>query len=752
MLVPLSMLDDFSRVLRFKAHLSVLDAGPDTLFIVDETRRSVLRGAVYVSIAACLRERMTIAQTIATLSARFSDWQVLTALDHLERQGHVRSDAPDALDAARGFFERTGLDGDRACEQVAQLSVALEALGVDPAPQKRALAACGIGVDPDASFVVALVDSYARRELAELTERVLARGGSVLVVMPYGIQPLIGPLLRPQDIAPDAPCMACLRYWRSLNQPVQTLLARHHGDDALRLAPAHTLASVAALSAFTAALIEQLTVSEARREQARRHILSYRIDTSTTASHRVVRRPQCPQCGNPHWMQEQATRPPALRGGDVLASREGGFRRIEPQDVLKRYGHLVSPVSGAIAYLHPMPGRHAGLRNVYVAGYLVCPPGIPRTNRFDRVCSGKGRTDEHAKVSALCEAIERFSGVYQGDEMTVRASMQELLDGDASGGGAPIAVNDLQQFSETQFAHRDAINVLTDDVRKQVPQRVAGGDVMDWTPAWSLNTGTRRWVPLAYCFADTPDSAEGLRFCVHNPNGSAAGSCLEEAILQGLLELVERDATAIWWYNQVQRPAVDIASFRDAYFDALLSEYESMGWRLWALDITHDLGIPVIVALAENPATGRFSIGFGCHLDTRIALQRALTEVNQLLDVTADAPPPWDAAKLSSKRFLYPETGPARVAAAARASIDARDLKDAIEQCMSRLSAAGMEVLVVDKTRPDLGLPVVQVIVPGLCHFWPRFGAARLYSVPVGLGWLSRVHSEDELNQALLFL
>ncbi len=133
-------------------------------------------------------------------------------------------------------------------------------------------------------------------------------------------------------------------------------------------------------------------------------------------------------------------------------------------------------------------------------------------------------------------------------------------------------------------------------------------------------------------------------------------------------------------------------------------------------------------------------------------MQRALTEVNQLLDVTADAPPPWDAAKLSSKQFLYPGTDQTPVDSTAHASIDARELKDAIKQCVGRLYAAGMEVLVVDKTRPDLGLPVVQVIVPGLCHFWPRFGAARLYSVPVKLRWLSRAHSEEELNQALLFL
>ncbi|WP_207880380.1 YcaO-like family protein, partial [Pseudomonas sp. 32_A] len=64
----------------------------------------------------------------------------------------------------------------------------------------------------------------------------------------------------------------------------------------------------------------------------------------------------------------------------------------------------------------------------------------------------------------------------------------------------------------------------------------------------------------------------------------------------------------------------------------------------------------------------------------------------------------------------------------------------------------GIDTLVVDKTRPDIGLPVVQVIAPGLCHFWPRFGAPRLYSVPVAQRWRERPRDEDALNRALLFL
>ncbi|BCG05307.1 hypothetical protein PPGU19_098750 (plasmid) [Paraburkholderia sp. PGU19] len=747
------MHDDLSLVLRFKPHLLILDAGPETLFILDEFKRSVLRGAIYVRLAGCIGEAMTIAQTMAALSPEFSASQVHLALGHLVRKSYIRTDTPDDRDSARGFFERSGLDGDAACERTGQLSVAVEAIGnVDASAQKSALAACGIEVVPQAAFTIALVDSYERRKLATLAESVTARGGALLVVMPDGLQPLIGPLLTQADAMDDAPCLECLRYWTSLNRPVQKLLARHHGEAAMHLKPAHTRASIGAVSAFVAVLIEQLVVNDARREQARRHILSWRLDTSATSSHRVVRRPQCPSCGNPGWMREQAARSPRLMAGKAFAVREEGFRATDPQQVLQRYGHLVSPISGPIAYLHPMPKRHAGMRKVYVAGYLVCPPGTPRTNRFDRTCSGKGRTDEQARVSALCETLERFSGVYQGDEASIRANMRNLRAIASMGDGLPIHINDLQQFSERQFAQRDALNALTDDVRKQVPRRFSADDVIDWTPAWSLKAGTRRWVPLSYCFAETPDTADGLKFCVHNPNGSAAGSCIEEAILQGLLELIERDATAIWWYNQLPRPGVDLAKFGDPFFDALVREYESLGWHMWALDITHDLGIPVVVALAENPATARFSIGFGCHLNSRIALQRALTEVNQLLDIAADAPSPWDAAKLSSKQFLYPAAGVAVVDASAWSSIEASDLNDAIEQCMSRLGAAGMEVLVVDKTRPDIGLPVVQVIVPGLCHFWPRFGAPRLYSVPISQGWLDHPRDESELNRALLFL
>jgi bacteriocin biosynthesis cyclodehydratase domain-containing protein len=744
------MLDDFARVLRFKPHLLVLDAGPDALYVVDEFRRSVLPGEAFPALAGCMRDGLTIAQIFEALTARFSEWQILTALDHLVQRAYVCADSPGEGDVARGFFERVGLDGEEASRVAAQLQVAVEAFGVDPQCQIDALSACGVQIVPQAAITVALCASYDHPGLGAAAERAAARDSALLIVTPTGAEPRIGPLLTPGGAAADVPCMECLRYWTALNRPVQTLLARHHGLEATRLPSAHSRASMGAVAALVAAFVEQLAVSARHRQHAGKHILSLRVDTFATAWHRVVRRPQCPRCGNPAWMREQAGRPPRLATADVRTRSAGGFRIAQPQQVFEQYRHLISPVSGPVAYLHPMPGRNAGMRNVYVAGYLVCPRAAPYDNRFDRICSGKGSSDAQARASALCETLERFSGVYQGDEATIRGSMAGLAAREPDG-GEPVHVNALQQFSERQFEQREAINALTDDVRKQVPQRFTADSVIDWTPAWSIASGARRLVPLNYCYAETPDTGASA-FCIHNPNGSAAGSCIEEAVLQGLLELVERDAAAIWWYNQVARPGVDIASFADPYFDALLAEYASLGWQLWALDITHDLQIPAIVALARNADTGRFSIGFGCHLDSRIALQRALTEVNQLLDVTAAAATPWDHTKLASEQFLYPAADLPLTDGSRWPRIGGADLKTDIEHGIGRLSSAGMDTLVVDKTRPDIGLPVVQVIVPGLCHFWPRFGAGRLYSVPVRQGWLARPRDEGELNRALLFL
>ena len=72
--------------------------------------------------------------------------------------------------------------------------------------------------------------------------------------------------------------------------------------------------------------------------------------------------------------------------------------------------------------------------------------------------------------------------------------------------------------------------------------------------------------------------------------------------------------------------------------------------------------------------------------------------------------------------------------------------------CQELIERQGMEMLVLDQTRPDIGLPVVKVIVPGLRHFWARFAPGRLYEIPVALGWVPEQLTEEQLNPVPMFL
>ena len=71
--------------------------------------------------------------------------------------------------------------------------------------------------------------------------------------------------------------------------------------------------------------------------------------------------------------------------------------------------------------------------------------------------------------------------------------------------------------------------------------------------------------------------------------------------------------------------------------------------------------------------------------------------------------------------------------------------------CVNIAKTKGLETLVLDQSRPDTGLAVVKVIVPGLRHFWPRFGPGRLYEVPLRMGWLKESLSEEQLNPRHIF-
>jgi ribosomal protein S12 methylthiotransferase accessory factor len=424
--------------------------------------------------------------------------------------------------------------------------------------------------------------------------------------------------------------------------------------------------------------------------------------------------------------------------------------------VLDRYRHLVGPLTGVVRDIRRDDRGHSFF-NSYRSGTNTALgatglAALRSTLRCEN--GGKGVTPLHAEVGALCEALERHSAVYRGDEAVVRGSFRSLGD-DA------VHPDAFQLYDPRQFADRRAYNAAHSPFQ-HVPEPFDEREELDWTPVWSLTGQRHRLMPTGSLYYGAPAPAS----VTANSNGCAAGSSLEDAVLQGLLEVVERDAVALWWYNRTRMPAVDLDSAGDPFVDELRDVYAELGREVWVLDLTADLGIPVMAAVSRCADGPRDDImfGFGAHLDPGIAVRRALTELNQVMpSIAALRDQDWARMDVDLRHWLrhcsadnqpYLLPDPA---APARALSDFRyaptpDLLLDVDAVRGRLEERGMEVLVLDQTRPDIGLPVVKVVVPGMRHFWSRLAPGRLYDVPVDLGRLERPVAFEELNPVPMFL
>ncbi len=441
---------------------------------------------------------------------------------------------------------------------------------------------------------------------------------------------------------------------------------------------------------------------------------------------------------------------------------DGGHRVVRPEETLARYGHHVSPITGAVPMLESIAPASAGVMHVCIAGSNVARPHQSLAQlRGDlrSMNAGKGTSNVQARASGLCEGLERYSGVFRGDEPRRRARLREL-------GGAAIPPGDCLLFSDRQYRERDDRNRLASRF-SFIPVPFDPEAAVEWSPVWSLTRQEARYLPTAFCYYDYPQPEEST-FCVACSNGNAAGNTLEEALLQGFLELVERDSVALWWYNRARRPGVDLDSFGEPYLEQLQAYLAGRGREFWALDLTSDLGIPVFASLTRRTAgpAEQILLGFGAHLEPQVALLRAVTEMNQMLcspllesagkgagDSGMDPETArWlRTATVANQPYLLPAEGPARLAASWPQQW-ADDIAEDVRACQARVERLGLEMLVLDQTRPEVGLPVAKVIVPGLRHFWTRFAPGRLYDVPVQLGWLPGPLAEEELNPIPMFL
>ncbi|WP_082669088.1 YcaO-like family protein [Pseudoalteromonas rubra] len=442
--------------------------------------------------------------------------------------------------------------------------------------------------------------------------------------------------------------------------------------------------------------------------------------------------------GSCHENAKQWSTKIALENCPIVFGRDGGSRSMKPELTNSKISPYINRCIGLINELSTLSNSKA--IKIYRSAFFKCPnKSLPTLNvdEFNQTCLGKGVTHEQSQASALCEAIERKNAQYIGDEPSQVAQAQQL---DARS----YDFAQLLPYSEQQYA-RFADPADSESQRKQAALPYTG-EAVNWTALWSLTRDEKVYVPTVCCFANTPFEED--RFGKWHSNGCAAGNNLEEAILQALFELLERDATAIWWYNRLPRPQFELSGLDPDYL-APLHETITAEHDYWVLDLTVDTGVPVMAAIGRNKTTQGYVFGFGCHLKPEMAAQRALTELCQLIPIRDQNGAPFDFDAITDDSFLQPEANASR---ASYQLTQSGDLKDDILAIVEQLNSLDMETLALDYSRSPIPLSTAKVFVPGLCHIWPQLGNSRLYETPVKLGWLDEALAEKTINQQGLYI
>lgn len=211
-----------------------------------------------------------------------------------------------------------------------------------------------------------------------------------------------------------------------------------------------------------------------------------------------------------------------------------------------------------------------------------------------------------------------------------------------------------------------------------------------------------------------------------NTNGLASGNVIEEAVLHGIFEVVERDAWSIFELTKRNKKQIDLDTIENDTVSELVEKFTEQGIKIKLMDITADLKIPTIVASADDTVlkdAALLTLGVGTHLNPEIAAIRALSEVAQSRatqihgtredTVRADfmRKAGYENMKRTNKDYFVEEDEKINLS-----DIENKitgSIKKDIEVSIEEVQKAGLDkVIYYDLTREEIGVNVARVIIP----------------------------------------
>ena len=345
------------------------------------------------------------------------------------------------------------------------------------------------------------------------------------------------------------------------------------------------------------------------------------------------------------------------------------------------------------------------------------------------IYAGKGAKKEQAKASAMMEGFERYSAEKQTmDEVNSKIANIQEMDGEKF-----IDPNDLILSNEVKDLDFEKENPLewtlaTDIISEEEYYIPSNGIFHPYIPKQSnFNENSK-----SHLNNENPNKKNNHKTATAifkgNTNGLASGNVLEEAVLHGILEVIERDAWSIFELTKKNKKEIDIEQIENPLINSLLDKFKKESINIKLMDLTADIDIPTIAATADDtilqdPAL--LTLGVGTHLNPEIAVLRALTEVaqsraTQIHGTREDTTRAvfmrkagYIRMKKMNKHYFDNESEENIIDISDIKDKSTNSLKKDIEITTKELKDNGLnKVLFKDLTREEIGVNVVRVVIP----------------------------------------
>lgn len=323
------------------------------------------------------------------------------------------------------------------------------------------------------------------------------------------------------------------------------------------------------------------------------------------------------------------------------------------------------------------------------------------------ITHGKGMTESQSFLSASFEMAERLSASYYGEIPVVEATFKEAES---------KAIN-ISEINNTIKNNDTCFERFTPDLP------------IDWVWAKSLISGECKLIPAFMTFLGGT-KFKG-QFISNGSSGLAAGATLDDAILQGMLEVIEHDAWMIGQANRFALPQIDHNTSENEKLKEYIYRINAMGYKVITRDYTNDLGISVFRTWIVNPNNyTHYAIsGVGASNIPELALERSVTEAIQSADIVMSSSKTYfgrtkseylGSAKDSVYSLDYFKVkdilGESETRSMPKATYSAgKNVREIIQAITAQLQQKmpSCDVLYVDLTRSILEVPTVRIIITG---------------------------------------